>query len=119
MTFSAWRGVAEHERQVEDVELGHERAHRTDADARDLQGADLGLLDHLLLAAELHGGVHLDADAPVGGGLELLAHALHRLDGRIAERMHVRGLEHDLGLREGVGHPDCAHCQSGQSQFHD
>ena len=48
------RVVAEHERQVEDVELGDQRAHRADADARDGKRADLRLLDHFLLAAELH-----------------------------------------------------------------
>ena len=92
------RGVAEHERQVEDVELRHDRAHGADADAGDLQRAHLRLLDHLLLAAELHRGIHLDADAAVGGGLQLLAHAHHGLHRRVAERVHVGGLEHELGL---------------------
>ena len=40
---------------------------------------------------------------PAGGGLELLAHPHHRLDRRIAERVHVGGLEHHLGLGEGGG----------------
>ena len=117
--FLGVRRISENERQVEHVELRHERAHRTDADAGDLQGADLRLLDHLLLAAELHGGVHLDADARIGGGCELLAHALHRLDGGIAEGMHVGGLQHDLGLGEGSGNPDRTHGQSRQTEFHD
>ncbi len=95
------RVVAEHEGQIEDVELRNERAHRADADARDGKRADLGLLDHLLLAAELHRRVHLDADAAVARRFEFLAHRHDRLDGRIAERMHVGGLEHELLLGEG------------------
>ena len=96
------RDVAEHERQVEDVELRHQRSHRADRDAGDLQGAELGLLDHLLLAAELHRREHLDREAAVGGGLELLAHAHHGFDRRIAERMHVGRLQHHLGLCLGL-----------------
>jgi len=95
------RVVAKHERQIEHVELGNQRAHGADADARDGKRPDLGLLDHLLLAAELHRGEHLDADAAVGGGFEFLAHALDRFHGRIAERMHVGGLEHEFLLGEG------------------
>ncbi|MGC4005489.1 MAG: hypothetical protein QM811_21175 [Pirellulales bacterium] len=40
------------------------------------------------------GGKHLNAQAPVGRGVELLADLLDRLDGRIAERVHVGSLEH-------------------------
>ncbi len=71
--------------------IGPERA---GADAQHLDGADLGLLDGLLLAAELGGGIHLDREPAVGGGGELLAEALGRRDGRIAGRLHVGGLEH-------------------------
>jgi hypothetical protein len=86
--------------QVEDVELVDHRSHGADGDARDLQRADLGLLDHLLLAAQLHRRIHLDRDAPLGGGLQLLAHALDRLHGRIAERVHIARLPHHLLLRQ-------------------
>ena len=103
--------VAEHERQVEGVELGHQRSHRAEADARDLQRADLGLLDHLLLAAELHRGEHLDADAAVGGLLEPLAHAHHGLDRRIAERVHVGGLEHQFRLGLRCAEAEACRCQ--------
>ena len=95
------RGVTEQIRQIEDVELRHQRTHGADADPRHGERADLRLLDHLLLAAELHRWIDLDAEATVGPLLELLAHPLDRLDGRIAERMHVGGLEDHLGLGQG------------------
>ncbi len=95
-------GVAEEERQVEDVEVGNDRPQRPDADPGELQGADLRLLDRLLLAAELHRGIHLDADAAAGRRFELLAHVLDRLDGRVALGVHVRGLQHRRWLRPSV-----------------
>ena len=95
------RVVAEHERQVEHVELGHQRSHGTDADARDLQRADLRLLDHFLLAAELHRRIHLDAEPAVAGGLEPLAHAHDGFHRRIAQGMHVGRLQHHLLLGDG------------------
>ena len=64
------RVVAEHERQIEHVEFGDERAHRPHADACDGKGAHLGLFDRFLFAAELHRRVHLDADAAAGGRFE-------------------------------------------------
>src|SRR2546430_1976086 len=109
MTFSACVASRKTNGRLKTFGSGPGGPHWASADAGDRQGADLRLLDHLLLAAQLHGGVHLDAEAPVGGGRELLAHALHRLDGGIAERMHVRGLEHELGLAEGGGHLDRTH----------
>ena len=60
-----------------------------------------GLLDHLLLAAELHRRVHLDAEAAAARRFEFSAHRHDRLDGGIAERMHIGGLEHELLLGEG------------------
>ena len=96
------RGVAEQERQVEHVEVVDHRAERADTDARHRDRADLGLLDRLLLAAELHGGEHLHAQPAVGRLVELLAHVLHRDHGRIADRMDVRGLEHELLLRRAL-----------------
>ena len=53
--------VAEDVGQIEDVELGHDRAHDADRDARHGERADLRLLQKLLLAAELHRGIDLDA----------------------------------------------------------
>src|SRR6266852_2174334 len=94
------RGVAEQERQVEDVEIVDHRPERADADPRELNGADLGLLDRFLLAAELHRAVHLHAQPSRGRVLELAAEAFHRRDGRITGRVHVGGLEHQLLLRE-------------------
>ena len=94
------RGVAEHERQIEDVELGDERPHRPDTDACHLQRAELRLLDHLLFAAELHRRIHLDAEPAGARGFELLAHAHDRLDRRIAERVHVGRLEDGFLLSE-------------------
>jgi hypothetical protein len=90
--------VAEHEGEIEHVEFGNHRSHRSDADARDRQGADLSLFDHLLLAAELHRRIHLDAEAPLRGLLELLAHVHDGLDRRVAERVHVARLENHLLL---------------------
>jgi hypothetical protein len=92
--------VREHEGQVEYIELRDERPHGPDADARNRQGADLRLLDHFFLAAELHGRIHLHAQAPGRGLAELLAHADDRLDGGITERMHVRRFQHHPLLRE-------------------
>src|SRR5713226_7215254 len=58
------------------------------------KGADLGLLDRLLFAAELHRGIHLDADAAAGRRFELLAHVFDRLHGRVALGVYVRSLQH-------------------------
>jgi hypothetical protein len=95
--------VAEHERQVEHVELVDDRADRPDGDAGQRQRPHLGLLDHLLLAAELHRREHLDGEPAVRRLLEFLAHADHGLDGRVAERVHVARLEHHLLLGAGAG----------------
>jgi hypothetical protein len=67
----------------------------------------LRLLDHLLLAAKLHRRIHLDGQTSIRCSLELLAHLNDRFYRRIAERMHVGRLEHELLLREGR-----AGCQS-------
>jgi hypothetical protein len=66
-----------------------------------LQGADLGLLDRLLFAAQLHRGIHLDAEAATGRLFEFLAHVFDRNHGGIACRMNVGGLEHHFLLRCG------------------
>jgi hypothetical protein len=100
--FPHMRFVAEHERQIEDVQLVDDRAHRTDRDARDLERAHLRLLDHLFLAAELHGGKHLDRQPAVGRRFHLLAHSDDRFDGRITKCVNVGGLEHHL-LLSGAG----------------
>jgi hypothetical protein len=88
--------------KLKTLSSGHQGAHRPDAHPRESERADLRLLDRLFLAAELHRGVHLDAEPAAGRGLELLAQAHDCFDGRIAERMHVGGLEHELLLREGA-----------------
>jgi hypothetical protein len=98
------RHVAEDEGHVEDVELVDDGADRADRDAGELQRPDLGLLDHLLLAAELHRREHLDREPAGGRGLQLLAHALDRLDGGVAEHVHVGGLQHLLLLGRGRKH---------------
>src|SRR5256886_5453162 len=95
------RVITEHEGQIEGVEFRNQRAHRADADTRDGERADLRLLDHLLLAAELHRRVHLDADAAAARRFEFFAHSHDRLDGRIAQWVHVGCLEHELLLGKG------------------
>jgi hypothetical protein len=94
--------VAEHEGQVEDVEVGNQRADRADADAGHGERADLRLLGHLLFAAELHRRIHLNGEPPFGGLLELLAHPHHGLHRGVPERVCVGGFEHHLGLRKGI-----------------
>ncbi len=94
------RGIAEQKRQVENVEIIDHGPERADADARDLDGADLGLLDRLLFAAKLHRGEHLHAQPAIGRLFELLAEVLHRHHGWISGRMHVRRLEDELLLRD-------------------
>ena len=101
ITFSMCASSRNMKGRLNTFSLRHDRAHRTDADARDRERADLRLLDHLLFAAELHRRKHLDAQTSVGCGLELLAHLDDRFHRRIAERMHVGRLEHELLLREG------------------
>ena len=110
------RGVSEQERQVDDVERIDHRAKRADADPRHCERADLGLLDRLLLAAELHGGKHLHGEPPVGRLVELLAKVFHRDDGGIAGRMDIRGLEHELLLRAASARQagDCGSAQGAE-----
>jgi hypothetical protein len=42
-------------------------------------------------------GEHLELDAALGGGLQLLAHALHRRHGGVTGGVGVGGLEHGPG----------------------
>src|SRR6516225_9537663 len=72
MTSSICACVTKRERWIEDVEIVHDRPQCAHTDARQLQGADLGLLDRLFFDAELHRGVHLDAEPLPGRRLELL-----------------------------------------------
>jgi hypothetical protein len=81
-------------RNGEDIEIRNHGPERADADARQLDRAQLGLLDRLLLAAELHGREHLDGEPAAGRLLELLAHADHGFDRGIPQRMNVRRFQH-------------------------
>jgi hypothetical protein len=89
-------GAAKQERQVEDIEVVDHRPQRADADPGELQGADLRLLDRLLLAAELHRRIHLDAEPAAGCRFELFSHILDGLYGRVAFGVNVRRLEDGL-----------------------
>ena len=86
--------AAKQERQIEDVEVVDDRSQCPDADPGELQRADLRLLDRLFLAAQLHRGIHLDAEPAPGRRFELFPHLFDRLDSRIALGMHVGCLEH-------------------------
>src|SRR5690606_14002073 len=92
--------VTENEGHIEDVELLDDGAYRADADASQLQGTELSLLDHFLLAAKLHGGEHLHRNSPVRCSFELFAHADDGFDRGIAERVNVGCFEDDLVLRQ-------------------
>src|SRR3974390_228104 len=92
------RRVAEHVRHIEHVEIVDYRAERANADTRESDGADLGLLDCLLLAAELHGGIHRNRDAAIGGTGKFFAHILDRDDRWITGWMDIRGLKNQLLL---------------------
>ena len=98
------RVVAEHERQVEDVELRDDRAHRADADARDRSAPTCACSIISFSPPSCIDGYIWMLSRPLRRALELLAHAHDRLDRRIAERMHVGRLEHHLALREAGGH---------------
>jgi hypothetical protein len=91
------RDVAEDERHVEHVDIGHHRANRSERRAQHLDRADLGLLDHGLLIAEHAAWKELELDAAVGGGIDLLAHALDCGHGGITGGVHIGSL--DDGLR--------------------
>ena len=95
------RGVAEQERQLDDVEGVNHRTELADADARQLVGAALRPIDRLLLAAELLGCVRLDADAP-GGGVRFVACD----DGGIAIGVYVERLHDQTGLCRCAGGND-------------
>ena len=111
------RLVAEDEGHVEHVHVRHHRADHAQRNARDLDRAELHLLDHFLLAAEHAAREHLQLDAALRARFELLAHVLHRDDGRVAGRVGVGSLERE-GLRlgaEGEGGRQGGECVS---QFH-
>ena len=93
-------GVTEDERHVEDVDVVHDGADGADRNTGDLERAELGLLDHFLFAAKLHRGEHLDRQPAVGGGFQFLAHPDDGFDGRIAQWMNVRCLQHHFRLRK-------------------
>src|SRR5262249_10655182 len=113
------RRVAEEERQAEYVQLIDGRAESADADACELDGANLRLLDGLFFSTELHGWEHLDADAAVGRLLQFLAEVFHRNDSRITGRVDVRSLQFKLGLRKSPWNLRCSHCYTGEPQFDD
>jgi hypothetical protein len=111
-------GAAKQERQVEDVEVVDDGPQRPDADPGELQGADLSLLDRLLLPAQLHRRVHLDAEPTPGCRFELLPHVLDRLNRWIAFGMDVRCLQNQLLIRRvrtAEGRPE-QHCRRRQMQ---
>jgi hypothetical protein len=87
-------------RQVQHIEIVDDRAERPDADPDELDRANLRLLDHLLFAAQLHRGIHLDRQPSIGRLFQLLAHVLDRLHGRIAFGVHVRRFQDALLLRQ-------------------
>ena len=93
--------VSKHIREIEHVEFVDHRAERANGNAREGDGTDLGLLDGFLLTAKLHRRIHLHAQAPIGGFLEFLADILDRHHGRIAGRVHVRGLQNQFLLSDG------------------
>src|SRR3546814_1214538 len=76
-----------------DTLLPYTTPFRSDRDAGHGQRADLRLFQELLLAAQLHCGIDLDAEPAVGRVLQLLAHALHGRDRGIADRMDVGRFE--------------------------
>jgi hypothetical protein len=88
--------VAKQERQVEDVDVVDDWPQRADAAADHLDRAELGLLDRLRLAAQLHRGVHLNGEPTLRRIIELLAEIFDGLDGWVAFRMHIGGLQHGL-----------------------
>jgi len=92
------RRVLEQERHVDDVDVVDDRAQRAGADAQELDCADLGLLDGLLLAAKLRRRIHLDRQAPAGCSLEFFAEAFGCRHRWVAGRLHVGGLEGGFGL---------------------
>ncbi|OSN20253.1 hypothetical protein BV360_01792 [Pseudomonas syringae pv. actinidiae] len=92
------RLIAEHERQVEDVDVRHYRADDAEADAGHLDRAALHLLDHFLLGAEHAAGVHLEGDLALGLLLELFAHVLLSHDWRVACGMNLGELDFDVCL---------------------
>ena len=104
------RGVAEQERQAEDVEVRDHRSERADTDPDQRDRADLRLLDRLLFAAELHRGVHLNAEAAVGRLGQRRAHVLDGLNRRIALRMNVGRFEDELVIGRGK------RCRTGHDQ---
>ena len=103
------RCILEQERHVDDIDIVDDRAHRSHTDAQHLDGADLGLFDGLLLAAQLHRRKHLDREPPIGGGLEFLAQILGRRHGGIAGGLNVGRLENHfrLRVRGRYGHQGC------------
>src|SRR5512132_3155541 len=101
ITFSMCASSRNMKGRLKTLSSGTSGPHRADADTRDGERADLGLLDHLLLAAELHRRVHLDADAAAARRFEFLAHRHDRLDRRIAQWVHVGCFEQELLLGEG------------------
>ena len=100
--FAHVRFITKHKRHVEHIDLVHHRAHGTDRNAGNLQGTNLGLLNHFLLAAQLHGGEHLNGDAAIGGGFELFAHAHDGFHCGITHRVHIGGFQHHFALGLGL-----------------
>src|SRR5690606_16617129 len=85
--------VTEHERHVEDVGGRHHRANRAEADAGQLDGADLGLFDHFLLGTQHAACEHARLDFTIAGGFQFLAEVLHGDYGRVAGRVDFGNLQ--------------------------
>ena len=89
---------AEDEGQGRDGGFGNEIVERPHIDAVQIDHAEPGLLDRVLLLAELRRVEDLHLEAPVGSLLEQSAEIFHRLDGRIAVRVDVGGAKGGLGI---------------------
>ena len=81
--------------------LGDQVVERPHVDPVQVDDAEAGLLDRVLLLAELRGVEHLDLVSAVGLLLEQRAEIFDRLDGRIPIRVDVGGAQGRLG-------PGCA-----------
>ena len=108
------RRILEQEGQVENADLGHERAEGAGRDDGHVDRADLQAFDRLALLAELPVGVELDLEGPAAPLLHQFLEPLERDEARMDGLRSERRL--DRRLRRGRQWPKTGG-QGGDRQY--
>ena len=88
--------VAKHKRHVEYIDIWHHRANGSERGTQDIDGTDLGLLNHFFLAAEHTPGEHGELVLAVGSGFKFFTQTLNGNDIGVTSGVYVGSFKHNL-----------------------